>query len=131
MVSTRGRFLVPGGNPLHGSDTLDSRMGARRTAGRKQPFLFYILYVTQWWFRFSLQGHHKREFLDPQTPWTDVCDVSGFNNPSICSHSDDSGGAAALVPTRTPRSSGYDVYAHAVLYLYVFNMYRHIHVRDI
>ncbi len=28
MSSTRGRFLVLGGNPLHGSDALDSRMGA-------------------------------------------------------------------------------------------------------
>jgi hypothetical protein len=27
MVSTRGQLLVLGGNPLHGSDTLDSRMG--------------------------------------------------------------------------------------------------------
>jgi hypothetical protein len=27
MVSTRGRLLVLGGNPLHGSDALDSRMG--------------------------------------------------------------------------------------------------------
>ena len=28
MASTRGRLLVLGGNPLHGSDTLDSRMGS-------------------------------------------------------------------------------------------------------
>jgi hypothetical protein len=28
MTSTCGRLLVLGGNPLHGSDTLDSRMGA-------------------------------------------------------------------------------------------------------
>jgi hypothetical protein len=27
MLSTRGRLLVLGGNPLHGSDTPDSRMG--------------------------------------------------------------------------------------------------------
>jgi hypothetical protein len=27
MVSTRGRLLVLGGNHMHGSDTLDSRMG--------------------------------------------------------------------------------------------------------
>ena len=27
MVSTSGRLLVLGGNPLHGSDALDSRMG--------------------------------------------------------------------------------------------------------
>jgi hypothetical protein len=28
MTSTRGHLLVLGGNPLHGSDALDSRMGA-------------------------------------------------------------------------------------------------------
>jgi hypothetical protein len=28
MVSTRGHFLVLGGNPFHGFDTLDSRMGS-------------------------------------------------------------------------------------------------------
>ena len=28
MTSTRGRLLVLGGNPVHGSDALDSRMGA-------------------------------------------------------------------------------------------------------
>ncbi len=28
MTSTRGRLLVLGGNPFHGSDTLDSRMGS-------------------------------------------------------------------------------------------------------
>ena len=28
MVSTRGRLLVLGGGPVHGSDALDSRMGA-------------------------------------------------------------------------------------------------------
>ena len=28
MASTHRRFLVLGGNPLHGSDALDSRMGA-------------------------------------------------------------------------------------------------------
>ena len=43
-----------------------------------------------------------------------ACDVSGFNNSSTCSNSDDSGGAAAPRSTRTPRSSGYDVYAHVV-----------------
>ena len=86
----------------------------RRTVGSKRPLVCYILYVAQWWFRYSLQGHRERRFLDPRTPWADACDVSGFNNPSTCSRPDDSGGAAALVPPRTPRSSGYDVYAHAV-----------------
>ena len=58
-------------------------------------FLCYILYVAQWWCRCSLQGHRERGFLDPRTPWADACDVSGFNNPSTSSHSDDSGGLLA------------------------------------
>jgi hypothetical protein len=37
-------------------------------------------------------GHRERGFLDPRTPWTDTGDVSGFDNPSTCSHFDDSGG---------------------------------------
>jgi hypothetical protein len=95
----------------------------RRTAGCKQPFLFYILYVAQWWFRCNLQGHRERGFLDPRTPWADASDVSGFNSPSTCSHSEDSGGSATLVPPRTPRSSGYDVYAHAVYVVIVVICY--------
>ena len=87
----------------------------RRTAGSKQPLCMFILYVEQWRFRCSMSsGHRERGFFDPRTPWADACDVSGFNNSSTCSHSDDSGGAAAPRSTRTPWSSGYDVYAHAV-----------------
>ncbi len=72
----------------------------RRTAGSKQPCLCYILYVEQWRFRCIMSsGHRERGFFDPRTPWADACDVSGFNNSSTCSHSDDSGGAA------TPRST--------------------------
>ena len=87
----------------------------RRTAGSKQPLCMFILYVEQWRFRCSMSsGHRERGFFDPRTPWADACDVSGFNNSSTCSHSDDSGGAAPPRSVRTPRSSGYDVYAHAV-----------------
>jgi hypothetical protein len=81
----------------------------------KQSCLCYILYVEQWRFLFSMSsGHHEWGFLDPRTPWADTCDVSAFDNPSTCSHSDDSGGAAVFVPSRTPRTSGYDFYAHVV-----------------
>jgi hypothetical protein len=68
----------------------------RRTAGSKQPILCYILYVEQWRFRCNMSsGHRERGFFDPRTTWTEAYDVSGFNNSSTCSHSDDSGGAAA------------------------------------
>ncbi len=85
-------------------------------AGSKQSCLCYILYVEEWRFRCNMSsGHRERGFLDPRTPWTDTCDVSGLDSPSTCSHSDDSGGAGVFVPPRTPRSSGYDFfYAHAV-----------------
>ena len=88
------------------------------------PFLYYISYVEQWRFRCSMSsGHRERGFLDPRTPWADACDVSGFNSPSTCSHSDDSGGAAAFVPPRTPRSSGYDFLCTCGLCCYMLYVY--------
>ena len=71
----------------------------------------------------SLQSsdHRERGFLDPRTPWPNTCDVPIFNNPSTCSHSDDSGGVAVLVPPRTPRSTGMIFYAH-VVYVVIFYM---------
>ena len=96
----------------------------RRTAGSKQPILCYILYVEQWRFRCSMSsGHRERGFFDPRTPWADACDVSGFNNSSTCSHSDDSGGAAAPRSTRTPRSSGYDFLCTCGLCCYMLYVY--------
>jgi hypothetical protein len=67
--------------------------------------------------------HHERGFLDPRTPWTDACDVSGFDNPLTCSHSDDSGGTVVFVPPRTPRSSGYDFLCTYVLCCYMLCVY--------
>ena len=61
------------------------------------PCLCSILYVEQWRFRCSMSsGHRERGFLDPRTPWADACDVSGFDNPPTCSHSDDSGRGSDL-----------------------------------
>ena len=86
-----------------------------QNGGLQTALCMFILYVEQWRFRCNMSsGHRERGFFDPRTPWADACDVSGFNNSSTCSHSDDSGGAAAPRSTRTPWSSGYDVYAHAV-----------------
>jgi hypothetical protein len=62
------------------------------------------------------------------TTWADVCNVSGFDNPSTCSHSDDSGGAAAFVPTRTPRSSGYDFLCTCDLCCYMSYVYYMLYV---
>ena len=96
----------------------------RRTAGSKQPLCMFILYVEQWRFRCSMSsGHRERGFFDPRTPWADACDVSGFNNSSTCSNSDDSGGVAAPRSTRTPRSSGYDFLCTCGLCCYMLYVY--------
>jgi hypothetical protein len=58
--------------------------------------------------------HRERGFLDPRTTWADTCDVSGFDNPPTCSHTDDSGGTVVFVPPRTPRTGGMIFYTHAV-----------------
>jgi hypothetical protein len=75
-----------------------------------------------------LQAIAKGGFLDPRTPWADACDVSGFDNPPTCSHSDDSGGTAAFVPSRTPRSSGYDFLCTCGLCCYMLYVYYMLYV---
>ncbi len=83
-----------------------------------------------WWrFRCSMSsGHHERGFLDPRTPWADVWDVSDFDNPPTCSHSDNSGGVAAFVPPRTPRISGYDFLCTCGLCCYMLHVYCMLYV---
>ncbi len=59
---------------------------------------------------------------------------SGFDNPSTCSHSkvnrstgcrslNDTGGATAFVPPRTPRNSGYDFLCTCGLCCYMLYVY--------
>ncbi len=48
---------------------------------------------------------------------------SGFDKPSTCSHSDDTGGVPAFVPPRTPRSSGYDFLFTCGLCCYMLYVY--------
>ncbi len=80
------------------------------------------------YYMLSSGGHHERGFLDPRTPWADACNVSAFDNPSTCSHSDDSGGADAFVPPRTPRSSGYDFLYTCGLCCYMSYVYYMLYV---
>jgi hypothetical protein len=85
MVSTRGRLMVLGGNPLHGSDALDSRMGAclwdlslghRTGDGRFDGETFLV----------EVSLHHASDNRErwPRSSmhWADTCAVSGLDNPS-------------------------------------------------
>jgi len=69
-----------------------------------------------WWrFRFSMSsGHRERGFLDPRTPLSDTGDVSDFDNPSTCSHSDDRGGTVPSFRHGLHGAVGMIFYVHAV-----------------
>jgi hypothetical protein len=63
--------------------------------------------------------------LDPQFPWSDKC-VVRLRQPVDLVHTLKTvKGLFLLVLSRTPRSSGYDVYVHVVyvVVLYVYYMY--------
>ena len=87
-----------------------SKDGGRQTA----LFLCYILYVEQWWFRCSLQVITKGGSSILGHPGQ-TCVMFGRQQPVDLVHTLKTvKGLLLLVPPRTPRSSGYDVYAHAV-----------------
>ena len=164
MVSTRGRFLVLGGNPLHGSDALDSRMGAclwdlslgqltgdgkydgetflgrtwmffsgrggggkrdsraravetfsQDDASSKQPWVYVIYYMlSSGGFAAACLQAITKGVLDPRVPWADTVAVRLRQSVDLVHALKTVKVLLLLGPSRTPRSSGYDVYAHAV-----------------
>ena len=83
-------------------------------ASSKQPcYICYILYITQWKFRCCML-QPSRKVPSILEPWTAHVRCSSFDNPSTRTRIEDGEGAVILVPPRTPRRSGYVVYAHAV-----------------
>jgi hypothetical protein len=81
----------------------------------KQPqFLCYILYIEQWRFRYSMPLATADGAPDPRSPGHTRA-LFKFRQPDDLFHTLKTvKGLLLLVPPRTPRSSGYDVYAHAV-----------------
>ncbi len=131
-MSTRGCLLVLGGNPLHGSDALDSRMGSflggegegkrnsrvrltrrfhstTRVPNNPVYVIYYILCSG------GISAGYTRQSRTV-TPILDVLDrhVLCFRSrqPVDLVHVLKTvKGLLILVPPRTPRNSGYDVYA--------------------
>jgi hypothetical protein len=167
MVSTCGRFLVLGGNPLHGSDALDSRMGVlslgqrtgdgifvapnfwgglllfimggggpgKRNSRARLPRRFrrttrvpnspvYVIYFTFRSGGFTAACVRQSRTVDP------ILDTLGRHVRCFRSRQPVDlvhvlktvKGLLLLVPPRTPRSSGYDVYAD-VVYVVICYMY--------
>ena len=74
-----------------------------------------LLYISQWrcLCRTCLQTIAKA-VLDPRLPWADTCDVRLRQPVDLVHALKTVKGLLLLVPPRTPRSSGYDFYTHAV-----------------
>jgi hypothetical protein len=142
MTSTRSRLMVLGGNPLHGSDALDSRMGdclwdlslGQSTSGHGQqgrslddarfqtvPFCS-MLYIEQWKFRFSMDQTIANGCPDPRCPGQTGVLFRFRQSVDLVHIFKTMEGLLLLVPPRTPQSSGYDVYAHPV-YVVICYMY--------
>jgi hypothetical protein len=77
------------------------------------PFCF-ILYIEQWKFRWSMSSGHRERWPRSSMPWADRCVVQASTANDLVHTFKTMEGMLLLVPPRTPRSSGYDVYAHAV-----------------
>ena len=77
-------------------------------------FLCSVLYIEQWRFRCCLLQAIAKSALDPRCPGQRTCAVQASTARRQVHASKTVKGLLLLVPPRTPRSSGYDVYAHAV-----------------
>jgi hypothetical protein len=89
MASTRGRLLVLGGNPWHGSDALDSRMGAclwdlslgQHTGDGK---LDGETFLGRTWMFFSGGDGGEEEELQTTTAETFSQDDASSKQPCLC-----------------------------------------------
>jgi hypothetical protein len=97
------------------------RCFAGRSEFRTSLCLCYILYIAQWFFFATtcLQTIAKG-VLDPRFPWVDTFAVRLRQSVDLVHALKTVKGLLLLVPPRTPRSSGYDFYAH-VVYVVICN----------
>jgi hypothetical protein len=105
-----------------------SRVGRWTTRAFKQPhFVIYYMLISGGFTAACLQTITKG-VLDPRLSWAERAQL-GLRQPVALVHTLKTvKGLLLLVPPRTPRSSGYDIFAHVVYVvicymLYVYYMY--------
>ena len=105
-------FSWGGGGGKRSSRARVAERFSQDDASSKQPFI-YSIFRSGGFAAACLQVIAKG-VLDPRLPWADTC-VVRLRQPVDLGHALKTvSGLLLLVPPRTPRSSGYDVYAHAV-----------------
>jgi hypothetical protein len=100
------------GNLSLGQYTGDGKFDGKTS---KQPWVYVIYYmlISGGFAAACLQAITKG-VLHPRLPWTDTCLFRFRQTVDLVHTSNTVKGMLFLVPPRTPRSSGYDVYAHVV-----------------
>jgi hypothetical protein len=101
------------GNGIPGRRTAETF--SQDDASSKQPWVHVIYHMLiRGGFTGACLQAIAKGVLDPRLPWADTCAIR-FRQPVDLVHTFKTvKGLLLLVPSRTPRSSGYDVYAHAV-----------------
>jgi hypothetical protein len=90
------------------------RVGHWTTRAFKQPhFVIYYMLSIGGFSAVCLQVIVKG-VLDPRLPWVGTCAVQSRQPVDLVQTLKTVKGLLLLVPSRTPRNSGYDVYAHVV-----------------
>jgi hypothetical protein len=106
-------FFLGGGGGRESTRSRSAGSVAGRRALSNIPFCV-ILYIAQWKFRCSISSGHRERWPRSSMPWPDRCDVQASTTDDPVHTFKTMEGLLLLVPARTSRSSGYDVYAHAV-----------------
>ena len=73
-----------------------------------------MLFIAQWFFSLHTSSGLAKGFLDPRLPLADTFAVRLRQSVDLVHTLKTVKGLILLVPPRTPRSSGFYVYAHAV-----------------
>ncbi len=76
--------------------------------------MLYIIYYAVVFFAATCLQVIAKGVLDPRLPWTDTFAVRLRQSVDLVHTLKTVKGLLLLVPPRTPRSSGFDFYAHAV-----------------
>ena len=119
-----GCFFLEGWGRGRGTPGYDCRdVFAGRREFQTALFLCYILYVEQWRFRCTCLQAIAKGVLDPRGPGQRTCAVQASSTRRPVPHIETVKGLCHLVPSRTPRISGYGVLCTCGLCYMLFLLY--------
>jgi hypothetical protein len=107
-------FFLGGRGGKRKRQDMVSRFGRWTTRDFKQPHFDIFYMLSSGGFTATCLQVITKGVLDPRCPGQSTCSVQDSTTRPPVPHIRTVKGMLHLVPSQTPRSSGYDVYAHAV-----------------